>query len=123
MPTLQRPAVLIVEDEPFIRLAAVDVLAETGLPLFEAGDADEALTVLAAHPEIGLVFTDINMPGQIDGLRLAERVHEVRPNIRFVVTSGKYRLCDDQIPDDGVFLPKPYRAEQLLAAVLTQLSH
>jgi two-component system, response regulator PdtaR len=114
--------VLIVEDEPFIRFAAADVLAETGLPLLEAGDACEALALLDAHPEIGLLFTDINMPGPMDGLRLAERVHETRPNIRLVITSGKHRLSDDQIPDDGVFLSKPYRAHQLLEAVRSQLS-
>jgi two-component system, response regulator PdtaR len=121
MPSSTRPAVLIVEDEPLIRFAAADVLAETGLPVLEAGNADEALALLGAHPEIGLLFTDINMPGEMDGLRLAERVHETRPNIRLVVTSGKQWLSDDQIPDDGVFLSKPYRAQQLLHAVRSQL--
>ncbi len=122
MAASDQPAVLVVEDEPFIRFVAVDVLAETGLPLFEAGDADEALAVLDAHPEIKLLFTDINMPGDMDGLRLAECVHESRPNVRLVVTSGKNRLSDADIPDDGTFLPKPYGSRQLLEAVRSQLA-
>jgi CheY-like chemotaxis protein len=114
-------AVLVVEDEAFIRMVAVDVLADIGVPLYEAGDADEALDVLGAHPEIAVLFTDINMPGSMDGLSLAQRVHQLRPGIGIVVTSGKHRLLDSEVPDHGVFLPKPYRADQLVHAVGKQL--
>jgi CheY-like chemotaxis protein len=62
-----KSAVLVVEDEALIRMAAVDALADSGLPSFEAGDAEEALRLLDGHSEISLVFTDINMPGEMDG--------------------------------------------------------
>ena len=86
----EQGAVLVVEDEAFIRFLAVDVLAETGLTLYEAGDADEAFDVLEAHPEISVLFRDINMLGIMDGLSLARRVNGPRLQIRLVVHSGKH---------------------------------
>jgi len=115
-------SILVVEDETFVRMVAVDVLSDTGATLYEAGDADEALTLIEAHPEIDLIFTDISMPGEIDGMALARRVHELRPTMAIVVTSGKHRLRDSDLPDDGIFLAKPYRAEQLVRAVERQLA-
>lgn len=115
-------SILVVEDETFVRMAAVDVLSDTGATLYEAGDADEALTLIEAHPEIDLIFTDISMPGEMDGMALARRVHHLRPAMAIVVTSGKHRLLDSELPDDGIFLAKPYRAEQLVRAVERQLA-
>jgi len=116
-----KPAVLVVEDEALVRMVAVDALADSGLPSFEAGDAEEALRLLDEHSEISLVFTDINMPGEMDGLQLARKVHEARPGVELIVTSGQQRLFDRDLPDHGSFLCKPYRTSQLVALVRQKL--
>ena len=105
------PAVLIVDDEPLIRMYAADGLTDAGFQVFEAQDAAEAMVVLIQHDEIGVLFTDINMPGPLDGLELARRVHEVRPEIQLIITSGKERPTKVQIPDHGDFLQKPYNVD------------
>jgi CheY-like chemotaxis protein len=110
-------AVLVVEDEPLVRIGAVDALADCGLRLYEAADADEALRALEKHSDIGLVFTDINMPGAMDGLSLVEHIHKLSPRIELIVTSGRERLLDRQLPDDGTFLAKPYPLSQLIHLV------
>ena len=116
-----KPTVLIVEDEAFIRMEAADVLADAGCVSLEAGDAEEALTVLEEHPEVRLLFTDINMPGTMDGLVLAEHVVRTSPDVALIVTSGKQRIADGDLPDHGMFLPKPYRGSDLVKAVQSQL--
>ena len=114
-------AVLIVEDEPIIRMVAAYGLADDGLVTYEAADAAEALTVLAQHPEIAVLFTDINMPGEMDGLGLATRVFQLRPDTEFIVTSGRERLRDATLPDHGTFLPKLYRISELVGLVEAKL--
>jgi CheY-like chemotaxis protein len=118
---METPAILIVEDETFTRLAAVDLLSEAGLTNYEAADADEALTALEDHPEISLIVTDVNMPGTMDGMSLARRVCRIRPDIGIIVTSGRRRIPDAELPGDGTFLPKPYRPQQLIEAVARKL--
>jgi CheY-like chemotaxis protein len=109
-------AVLIVEDEPFIRMAAADIVADLGVTPYEAADAGEALALLGAHPEIGLIFTDVNMPG-MDGVTLARRARELRPDVKLLVTSGRGAVSEGELPEDGTFLPKPYGSRQLSSAV------
>ena len=113
--------VLVVEDEPLVRIVAADAIADRGIMTWEAGDAREALEVLDQHPEIGLVVTDVNMPGGMDGLDLAEKVTAMRPDVSVIVTSGQVHVSDDQLPDHGVFLPKPYRTERLVNLVQDKL--
>jgi len=110
-------AVLIVEDEPLVRMVAVDAICECGLPAYEAVDAADALGVLRKHPEIALVFTDINLPGSMNGLVLAARIHKLWPKIELIVTSGRERLLDRQLPDHGSFLAKPYGLTQLVELI------
>ena len=114
--------VLVVEDEPLVRMAAADALVNWGITAWEAGNAAEALHVLGERPTIGVVFTDINMPGNPDGLGLAKEVSIRRPDVELIVTSGAVHLSDDELPDDGVFLPKPYSAERLVKVVQEKLS-
>jgi len=116
-----KPSVLVVEDEMFIRMVAVDTLEDRGYVILEAGDAREALELLEQKPGISLIFTDINMPGDIDGLDLATEVAKRWPEIEIIVTSGAVRLSDDVIPDEGVFLPKPYSPADLARLVKAQL--
>jgi two-component system, response regulator PdtaR len=113
--------VLVVEDEPLVRIAAADALVDRGIMARAAGDASEALQALDKHPRIGVVFTDINMPGEPDGLGLAQQVSVERPDVEILVTSGARQLSDEELPDDGVFLAKPYSPERLVQVVERKL--
>ncbi len=115
-------AILIVEDEILVRMVAVDILSETDLITFEAEDAEEALLLLAAYPNIVMLFTDVNMPGLMDGMELARRVHFARPDIGIIVTSGRAWVPSIAMPNHGTFLAKPYRREQLLMTVEAKLA-
>lgn len=113
--------VLVVEDEALTRMVAADALTDQGIMAWEAGDAGEALHVLEQHPRIGLVFTDVNMPGEMDGLSLAHEVSVRRPDVSLIVTSGAVRIADDELPDHGTFLPKPYPTDRLVRVVAKKL--
>lgn len=109
-----KPLVLIVEDEHFVRMMAVDALEDAGYSTIEADTGDQALTLLDQRDDIELVFTDIRMPGQVDGLDLARRVHESRPATPVILTSGHMFQGDRDIPASTPFLQKPYRAAALI---------
>jgi CheY-like chemotaxis protein len=113
--------VLVVEDEPIVRMVAADALTDRGIMAWEAGDANEALKVLDEHPRIGVLFTDVNMPGEMDGLDLAHEVSAARPDVKIIVTSAAATIADEDLPDHGTFLPKPYRMTQLVCAVANKL--
>lgn len=117
MADAEHDTILVVEDETLIRIIAADVLEASGFTVLEACNAAEALTLLKNHDEVAVLFTDINMPGEMDGLALARRVSRDRPEIKVVITSGRQWLDSGSLPDAGVFLPKPYHTSQLKAAV------
>jgi CheY-like chemotaxis protein len=96
-------------------------MTDDGMSVREAGDATEALEVLADHPEIDLLFTDINLPGDMDGLALTATVHQLRPDVELVVTSGGMMVADSDLPDHGTFLPKPYSPGVLVRMVEAKL--
>jgi two-component system, response regulator PdtaR len=107
--------VLLVEDEPLVRMTAADELDDAGFRVLEAKNADEALVVLEAHSaEVQVLFTDVNMPGSMDGMALAERVYQRWPHVLLLISSGYARPHPDEIPDHGRFEPKPYRGETLV---------
>ncbi|MEH3116477.1 MAG: response regulator [Methylorubrum populi] len=115
---LTESRILVVEDECFVRMVAVDMLEDAGLPVVEAPDADAALRLLEGRAQaFGTLFTDIDMPGSMDGLTLAARVRARWPHIRLVVTSGRIRPTGGELPDAGRFLPKPYCRSDLLGAL------
>lgn len=105
--------VLIVEDEPFVRFVARDILEDAGFTVIEVAEAAEALAMLEAHPDIVLIFTDIHMPGSIDGLELARRVATSWPHVHLALTSGRARPREDEMPAGTLFVPKPYHPTQL----------
>jgi CheY-like chemotaxis protein len=113
----KRPVVLIVEDELLLRINAAEMIAESGFDVVEAGNADEAIAILEARPEIHIVFTDIQMPGSLDGLKLARFVRGRWPAIKIVATSGRVALCDADLPEGGVFIGKPYTAAEISATL------
>lgn len=113
--THERPTrILVVEDEALIRMLACEMLLDAGFEVSEATDADSALQVLNDEPGIRAVFTDIDMPGGMDGVGLAAAIRAIAPAIACVVTSGK---CGPALPEGAVFLPKPYGRRDLLAAI------
>jgi CheY-like chemotaxis protein len=109
----KRPVVLIVEDEFLLRMHAVDMIEAAGFVVVEAGNADEAIEVLEARPDITVVFTDIQMPGSMDGLKLARAVRGRWPPIKIVATSGHVHVRQTDLPEGGRFLPKPYSSVQV----------
>jgi CheY-like chemotaxis protein len=115
-PGKPRHVVLIVEDEPFVRVTGADLLAEAGFEVLEAGSADEALRILEATPEVRVVFSDVEMPGSLDGLGLARRICRRWPTIGIVLTSG-HRVRAEMIPCEGRFLTKPYDGQALVRQI------
>lgn len=109
--------ILVVEDEPLIRLGLVDVLEEAGYEVTEAAHAGEAIAILEAHQDIRLVLTDVDMPGDMDGIRLAQYVRRHWPPIHLIVVSGKAGLDLDALPLGSRFIGKPYPQEQMIALV------
>jgi CheY-like chemotaxis protein len=105
--------VLVVEDELFIRAAAAEMLTDAGFNVLQAKHAAEALVVFEQHDDIAVLFTDINMPGSMDGLRLAEVVKQRRPPIQILVTSGLIEPNIGDLPDGGKFIRKPYDFDKL----------
>ena len=109
--------VLVVEDDDLVRLYAVEMLEDAGFAVVEARQADEAWFILHERSDIGAIFTDVDMPGTMCGVTLAERVSAAWPDIRLVLTSGRHRLADREVPDHGLFVPKPYKASQVVEAL------
>ena len=115
--TPSRQVVLIVEDEALVRMTAVDMIEEAGFEILEATNADEAILLLEARLDITVVFTDIEMPGSMNGLRLAEAVRGRWPPIKIIATSGHYVVRDGDLPSGGLFLAKPYSLNQIPSAL------
>ena len=111
--TSLRTAFLVVDDEVLLRMNLADMINDAGYPTYEAGNADEALELIERHPEIGVLFTDVNMPGSMDGLTLAQTVRERWPNVRIIITSGRLVAPPNKLPLEAIFIGKPYRMHEL----------
>lgn len=110
------PLVLVVEDEPLVRMAAIEMVREAGFEVMEAADALAALRILENWADdVCAVFTDIDMPGGMNGLELAATVHVCWPWIALVVTSGHRAAPHLTIPGHAVFMPKPYREDDVVS--------
>ena len=115
--TTKRRVVLIVEDEFLLRMNAAEMICEAGFDVVEAGNADEAIAILEARPDIHVVFTDIQMPGSMDGTKLARFIRGRWPPIKIVATSGLVSIGEDDLPEGSRFLTKPYRPTQIIATL------
>jgi CheY-like chemotaxis protein len=111
------PVVLIVEDELLIRMDAVDMIRAAGFDVVEAENADEAIFILEHRFDISVVFTDIHMPGSMDGLKLAAAIRGRWPPIKIIATSGLLKICNGGLPSGSHFLPKPYSSSQIVGAL------
>jgi CheY-like chemotaxis protein len=115
---MQEPgAVLVVEDEALIRADTVELIDQAGFPVVEAENAAEALDLLGTRSDIAAVFTDVRMPGPLDGVALARIVHDRWPRIMLIVTSGHVHLGPRELPAGAAFLPKPYRGSDIIATL------
>ena len=113
----KRLLVLLVEDEILLRMNAVEIIEEGGFDVLEAANADEAIAILESRSDIRVIFTDIQMPGSMDGLKLAAAVRGRWPPIKIIATSGRYVLNEGELPEGGVFLSKPYTPDGVLVAL------
>jgi CheY-like chemotaxis protein len=109
------PNVLVVEDEMVLRMRAVDIVEDAGFNAVEAVNADEALSILESRSDISLLFSDIQMPGTMDGLKLAQAVHHRWPSIKIILVSGQVKPSDEDKPADSRFFGKPIEVEQMIA--------
>ena len=100
--------VLVVEDEFLIRMQTVAVIEQAGYTVFEACNADEAIAILEMRENIRIVVTDIEMPGSMDGIKLARAIRERWPPVELIVTSGRHRVRAGELPPRAKFVPKPY---------------
>ncbi len=106
--------VLVVEDELMLRMRAVDIVEDAGFVPVEAVNADEAIHILETRNDIAVLFTDIQMPGSMDGLRLAHLVHNRWPYIKIILVSGQIAITDSEKPEDSKFFPKPLEIQQMI---------
>lgn len=116
------PVVLIVEDEVVLRMLTVEIVEEAGFTALEAANADDALAILEVREDIRLVVTDVQMPGSMDGVKLAHAVRHRWPPIKILVVSGQYRLTEGDLPPDILFLGKPFRPEKLISGLRTLIA-
>ena len=105
--------VLIVEDEFLLRADAVEFMEHSGFTVYEASNADKAIELLELHNDIRAVFTDIHMPGTMDGLKLAHYVRGRWPPVKLIITSGYARPPAEDMPAGSAFVTKPYRLENV----------
>lgn len=115
--------VLVVEDEPLLRMLAVDVVEEAGFEAIEAANADIAVGILETRHDVRIVFTDIDMPGSLDGMKLAAVIRDRWPPIDIIITSGKMRAHDLDLQNRAVFFAKPYNTEQVAATLQSMAAH
>jgi two-component system, response regulator PdtaR len=108
-----KDVVLVVEDEALVRMNSADLIRDLGFEVIEAIDADHAVSLLESVPEITVLFTDIQMPGSMDGLRLAAVVRDRWPPIALLITSGQQCPPTVTLPTGARFIPKPYSPWEL----------
>jgi DNA-binding NtrC family response regulator len=118
-----KPTVLIVEDEMILRMRAVDMVEDAGFSPIEAVNADDALALLESRSDIELLFTDIQMPGTMNGLKLAHAVHERWPAIKIILVSGKLTPTENDRPAESRFFGKPIEARQMIAELQAMIGH
>ena len=111
------PIVLVVEDEMVLRMRAVDIVEDAGFVPIEAISADQAIQILESRDDISLLFTDIQMPGTMDGLKLAHATHTRWPHIKIILVSGQIAVTDEDKPEDSKFFPKPLEIQQMIVEI------
>ncbi len=106
-----------------LRMRAVDMVEDAGYTSVEAVDADEAVAILESRSDIALLLTDVQMPGSMDGLKLAHTVRERWPPIKIILVSGQLKLASIDIPADSRFFGKPFEAGEMIAQMQKMIGH
>lgn len=112
-----RVAILIVEDEPLLLMDAIDMVEDAGFTAYGAKNADQAINLLEKHENIRVLFTDVDMPGSMDGLKLAHAVRDRWPPVSIIVTSGHVNVSTNELPEHGLFFSKPYPPASVISAL------
>jgi two-component system, response regulator PdtaR len=110
-------AVLVVEDEFLIRMDIADSLETAGFIVYEAANAREAIDMLDRHPHIQAMFTDVDMPGGMDGVRLAALARDRWPPLKIIITSGYRKMSSDDMPSECRFFDKPYSLDRVITTI------
>jgi CheY-like chemotaxis protein len=113
----KRAVILVVEDDVLIRMDAAQMISGDEFDVIEAANADEALAILETRLDVTVVFTDIQMPGSMDGFKLAAAIRDRWPPIKIITTSGRVTIDRDDLPHGGRFLQKPYSSAQILKTI------
>lgn len=114
---LNDQSILIVDDEALFRFHLADFFADHGFKVYEAEDADQAIQILESDPAIGIVLTDVRMPGEMDGLRLAHVIRDRYPPVLLLVASGFETLQEEDLPSASKFLRKPFNPHHMLREI------
>lgn len=117
-----KAVVLVVEDSAIIRMAAIELVVTAGYLALHASDADEAIRILEARDDIDLVFTDVQMPGTMDGIKLSHYIRDRWPPIRLIVVSGAAVLEESSLPVGSTYFSKPYHEHAITDAIAVLLS-
>ena len=113
----KRPVVLVIEDEILVRMDAIDAIEAAGFEVIDASDADVAIAILEQRNDVQLIFTDVQMPGSMDGIKLAHFVRNRWPPIKIIATSGYPKIKEEDLPEGSRFLAKPYAAADIASAI------
>lgn len=117
-----KAVVLVVEDSTIIRIGALDLVRSAGYEALEACNADEAIRVLESRDDVDLVFTDVQMPGTMDGIKLSHYIRNRWPPVKLIVASGNTILEESSLPEGSRFFAKPYNEHSITAAMARLLS-
>jgi CheY-like chemotaxis protein len=112
-----RQVVLVVEDEALVRLDVADILLGAGYAVLQAANADEAIRILNRRADVRLVYTDVDMPGSMDGIRLAHHISQKWPPVRLLVTSGHIKVSEVDLPEGARFCSKPCPPSEITGAI------
>ena len=118
----KRYVILVVDDIPLIRMGVVDLFVRSGFEALEAENADGAIRILEARRDIHLVFTDVGMPGTMDGIKLAHYIRDRWPPVKLIVASGQTIAEESQLPVGVKFFAKPYDEGAIIQEIVDMLS-
>jgi len=120
--SVSMPVILVVEDSPIILMNALDLVETGGFEGVGAASADDAIAILAARADVRLVFTDVEMPGTLDGVKLAHYIHDRWPPIHLIVASGTAIHAESTLPSGTRFFSKPYASQTIIAEMARMLA-
>jgi CheY-like chemotaxis protein len=112
-----KSTILVVDDDEVLRMCAAEVVADAGFAPLEAANADEAVAILENRSDVALLFTDVQMPGSMDGLGLARTVHDRWPAIKIILVSGRVEVSERERPVNSRFFQKPFAMKQIIEGI------